>query len=261
MIPVDGPVRDDVGLLGSPSFEIPLSRERDSRLELTREQFRRRRAAKDRHNVATMGIYLFVVWLRTYLGMLLGLTALDLYDQLGMTAIAIGTIVDAAFFFGFSVLVERATTGFRALQPQYCSIYEPYFWWHERFWKLSSEPKIFDGTPLKTMTLRMLGARVGKRVFDDGCGITEKTLASIGDDCTLNAGSVLQSHSMENGIFKSDHIRVGDGCTLGSNAFVHYGTTIGDGATLGTDAFLMKGTHVPTGARWHGNPARDVASY
>jgi acetyltransferase-like isoleucine patch superfamily enzyme len=66
---------------------------------------------------------------------------------------------------------------------------------------------------------------------------------------------------MENGIFKSDHIRVGDGCTLGSNAFVHYGTTIGDGATLGTDAFLMKGTHVPTGARWHGNPARDVASY
>ena len=34
--------------------------------------------------------------------------------------------------------------------------------------------------------------------------------------------------------------------------------TIGDGAELTTDCFLMKGEQVPAGARWSGNPAREV---
>ena len=108
------------------------------------------------------------------------------------------------------------------------------------------------------MTWRLFGLRIGKRVFDDGCAISEPTLVSIGDDCTLNSGTVLQSHSMEDGIFKSDHITVGAGCTLASGAFVHYGVTIGDGASLGTDSFLMKGEEIPPHARWGGNPARQL---
>ena len=108
------------------------------------------------------------------------------------------------------------------------------------------------------MTWRLLGLRIGKRVFDDGCAISEPTLVSIGDDCTLNSGTVLQSHSMEDGIFKSDHITVGAGCTLAAGAFVHYGVTIGDGASLGTDSFLMKGEEIPPHARWGGNPARQL---
>ncbi|MGW2107966.1 ABC transporter permease, partial [Streptomyces sp. NPDC001948] len=30
----------------------------------------------------------------------------------------------------------RGIAAFRRLQPQVCSIYEPYFWWHERLWKV-----------------------------------------------------------------------------------------------------------------------------
>ena len=68
--------------------------------------------------------------------------------------------------------------GFRRLQPQFCSIYEPYFWWHERFWKLSavSYLAMFNGTPFKGVMWRLLGVRIGRRVFDDGCAIPEKTL-------------------------------------------------------------------------------------
>ena len=62
----------------------------------------------------------------------------------------------------------------------------------------------------------MLGVRIGRRVFDDGCSITEKTLVTIGDDCTLGAGSVLQAHSMEDGVFKADHITIGSHCTVGA---------------------------------------------
>ena len=49
------------------------------------------------------------------------------------------------------------------------------------------------------------------------------------------------------------------GCTLGINAWVHYGVKMGDGAQLAADAFLMKGTQVPSDTRWGNNPARIVA--
>jgi non-ribosomal peptide synthetase-like protein len=47
MVPLDGAVREGVGLLGSPSFEIPRSVERDSRFDHLREgaELRRRLAA------------------------------------------------------------------------------------------------------------------------------------------------------------------------------------------------------------------------
>ncbi len=38
MVPIDGPLREGVGLLGSPSFEIPRSVDRDSRLAVGPEQ-------------------------------------------------------------------------------------------------------------------------------------------------------------------------------------------------------------------------------
>jgi non-ribosomal peptide synthetase-like protein len=117
---------------------------------------------------------------------------------------------------------------------------------------------VFAGTPFKGMAWRLLGVRVGRRLFDDGCGIAERTLVTIGDDCTLNAGSVIQCHSMEDSIFKSDDTRLEDGCTLGAGALVHYGVTMGQGSRLLPDSFLMKGEEVPPHARWGGNPARAI---
>ena len=72
----------------------------------------------------------------------------------------------------------------------------------------------------------MLGVRIGRRVFDDGLRLTERTFAAIGDDCTFNAGTVIQCHSQEDGAFKSDRTVLGAGCTLGVGSFVHYGVTM-----------------------------------
>jgi non-ribosomal peptide synthetase-like protein len=130
---------------------------------------------------------------------------------------------------------------------------------HERLWKVPVEYfHIFNGTPFKPLAWRLMGARVGKRVFDDGCYLTERTLATIGDDCTLNLGSRIQCHSQEDGTFKSDHIELGNGVTLGVAAHVHYGVIMGEGATLAPDSFLMKGEEVPRMAQWLGNPATEA---
>ena len=193
LIPIDGPVRTNVGLLGSPCFEIPRSVHRDSRLDLSRVEFRRRLHAKNMHNIATMGIFLLAQWARTYVLLLITVAAAGLDASLGLPALACGILLAAVFNFSFSVLLERLATRFRTLRPQFCSIYEPYFWWHERYWKLSTQPRLLNGTPFKGLTWRLLGVRIGRRVFDDGCSITEKTLVTIGDGCTLGAGSVLQA--------------------------------------------------------------------
>jgi non-ribosomal peptide synthetase-like protein len=260
MVPVEGVVREGAGLLGSPSFEIPRSVRRD--IELNRSEDGKERcgklAAKTKHNLATVGLFLLVQWFLSFLMVLLSFCAAILYEAVGLWMFVLVLMLTLFVRTGYHVLVERASTLFRTLRPRECSIYDPYFWYHERIWKLGVLPShlaMFEGTPFKCFIWRLLGVRIGKRVFDDGCYITERTMVTIGDGCTLNSGSVIHCHSQEDGGFKSDCITIGTGCTLGVNSLVHYGVKMGDGAQLAADAFLMKGEEVSPHTRWGGNPA------
>ncbi len=262
MVPIDGPLREGVGLLGSPPFEIPRSVQRDRTFDALKSggELRRRLGAKNRHNAVTIGLFLVVRWIYFFALTLLSLAAGDLYHWLGELAFAAAMALVFPLSVAYFVLVDRAVTGFRALQPRFCSIYDLSFWQHERFWKVPAMMyvQVFNGTPFKNTIWRLLGVRIGRRVFDDGCWLTERSLVSIGDDCTLNAGSTIQSHSLEDGTFKSDHITIGAGCTVGINAFIHYGVTMDDGAVLDAHAFLMKGEQIAPHARWRGNPAHEI---
>ncbi len=261
MVPLDGEVRSGVGLLGSPPFEIPRTVERDTRFDHLREgdELRRRLSAKNRFNLRSMTLFLFLRWLHWCGLTVLGFAAVDLYGTSGLAGgLLIGAALMAAVVFstGYYILVERAVGRFRPLEPKLCSIYDPYFWWHERLWKVpDTHLVVFNGTPFKNWVWRLLGVRLGRRVFDDGVYITERTLTSIGDDVTLGAHTKVQAHSQEDGTFKSDRITIGAGCTLETGSLVHYGVSMGRDAVLAADSFLMKGEEVPPGARWGGNPA------
>ncbi|MFD9253245.1 Pls/PosA family non-ribosomal peptide synthetase [Streptomyces bottropensis] len=264
LVPLDGEIREGVGLLGSPPFEIPRSVERDSRFDHLREgeELRRRLAAKNRFNLRSMGLFLFLRWLHAFALTVLGFAAFDLYGHgdgpaglLALTALPLAALVFTVLYYA---LVERSLTRFRPLRPRLCSIYDPVFWRQERLWKLpGAHLEVLNGTPYKSLVWRLLGVRIGRRVFDDGVYITERTLTAVGDDCTLAAGSKIQAHSQEDGTFKSDHVTIGAGSTLEVGAFVHYGVVLGEGAVLAPDSFLMKGEEVPPHARWGGNPATE----
>ncbi|MFD1214568.1 Pls/PosA family non-ribosomal peptide synthetase, partial [Arthrobacter sp. GCM10027362] len=259
MVPIDGPVRENTGLLGSPPFEIPRSVERDSAFEdmNSDEERKRRLPAKNRHNAVTLAIYLNITWFLVYIGLLLASAAADYFRVLGALALLAPALVFLVFATAVSILAERAAAGFRRLTPTFCSIYDIRFWRHERLWKLLGGAA-YSGTPFKPVLWRLYGVRVGKKMFDDGIAIPEKTIVTIGDHATLNAGSILQCHSMEDGAFKLDGIIVGNDVTIGTGAFVHYGVRMEDGSELEADSFLMKGTEVPAGARYGGNPARQL---
>ena len=101
---------------------------------------------------------------------------------------------------------------FRDLKPVYCSIYERDFWRVERIFKNHIRAHIvLNGTPFKSAVWRLLGVHLGRRLFDDGGGMAEKNMVTIGDDVTLNQGSIIQCHSQEDYVFKSDRIRIGSG--------------------------------------------------
>ena len=262
MVPIDGGVRQGVGLLGSPSFEIPRWVERDSRLAVGPEQRRRGVAAKNRHNLVSIALLLLSRWFHFTLVVALARFALDLHAQFGAVAIAAFGTANLLLTYTYFVLLDRTVRWLAAWKPHGVSIYDHAFWRHERYWKVAADTYIqrLNGTPLKNGLWRVLGVRVGRRLFDDGCLMTERLFVTIGDYCTLNERSVVQCHSQENDAFKSDQVVIGNGVTVGVGGFVHYGTRLGDGSVLDADSFLMKGEEIPPRTRWGGNPAVELDS-
>ena len=263
MVPLDGKVRAGVGLLGSPPFEIPRSVERDSRWDHLRtgESLRRGLAAKNRFNLRTIGIFLLTRWLGVFLITVIDLAAIEFFygvlaQAIMATLFTLSAVVAAVYY----ALVERCLEAISPPPPAICSIYDPDFWWVERIWKLHPFHffHIFNGTPFKNVIWRLIGVRVGTRTFDDGIYISEPTLTVVGDECVFNERTKIQCDSQEDGTYKSGRTTLGAGCTVGVGAFVHYGVAMGDGSALAADSFLMKGEHVPPGARWGGNPAKEM---
>ncbi|HYX81797.1 MAG TPA: Pls/PosA family non-ribosomal peptide synthetase, partial [Gemmatimonadales bacterium] len=262
LVPLDGEVREGMGLLGSPSFPIPRTVERDHQFDHLRsgEALQRGLEAKTRYNRDTIGLFLITRWLSVLVFALPYLAAIELYGEVPVVISGLFFALSLALTAVFLVVVHRFFDFLEPLKPTTCSIYHREFWLEERHWKLQPIYFLytFDGTPFKNLLWRLLGVRIGRRIFDDGVHISDPSLTTIGDECVLNYRSKIQCHSQEDGTFKCDHSTLGARCTLGVGSFVLYGVTMGDDALLATDSFLMKGEYVPPHARWSGNPAREM---
>ncbi len=112
------------------------------------------------------------------------------------------------------------------------------------------------GTPWLSAYLRLMGARIGKRVYLDTTDLTEFDLVAIGDDAALNDAAGLQTHLFEDRVMKVSTVTVGARATVGSLAIILYDAEIGEGAELGDLSVLMKGETLAAGTAWEGSPAR-----
>jgi non-ribosomal peptide synthetase-like protein len=260
MVPIDGPVRENVGLLGSPAFEIPrkVDRDRDMNASFDEQTRLARLRRKNSYNFVTALIFLAGQWVAVFATLVLGQALFASYNRFSIFPWFAIIVAIIAFNMAFFIVLERASIGFKRLKPQLASIYDPYFWWHERYWKLSAFPILgmFAGTPFRSMLLRVMGMKVGAKLFDCSLGIPERSLVEVGDYANLNEGCVLQAHSLEEGVFKSDYIRLGNRCSLGPGALVHYGISTGDDVVIDADSFLMKGEILDSHTGWCGNPAK-----
>jgi non-ribosomal peptide synthetase-like protein len=262
MVPTDGPIRENTGLLGSPPFEIPRTNPAHSKFEILDNPglIRRQLTRKTRYNTRTLALIIAARTIQFIITAQAIAIAYVFYPQHHILATTAALLAMTLITAVYPLLAERAITGFRQLQPQHCTIYDPYFWKHERLWKFGTYP-ILPGTPFQNILWRLSGVHIGHRVFDDGSVIPEKTLVTIGDDAVLNAGVTIQNHSLEDGVFTSDRSTIGADTTIGTNAFVHLATTLADHTTLDAHAFLMKGSQTAPHTTWTGNPAEEAPQH
>ncbi|MGW7367904.1 Pls/PosA family non-ribosomal peptide synthetase, partial [Streptomyces sp. NPDC054841] len=110
------------------------------------------------------------------------------------------------------------------------------------------------GTPLMSLWLRGLGARIGRGAWCETYWLPEADLVTIGRGVSVNRGCVVQTHLFHDRIMRMDNVVLGAGATLGPHGIVLPGAVLGDRAAVGPASLVMRGESVPADTRWLGNP-------
>src|SRR5215813_12754400 len=139
--------------------------------------------------------------------------------------------------------------------------------WSAFVWRLEFVNALFEffatplallalqGTPLLPWYFRLLGARIGRRVYMHTTGVLEWDLVEVGHRVALNDNCVLQTHLFEDRVLKGSRLSIGEDCAVGAGSVLLYDSKMEDGARLDAISLLMKGETLPTGTAWAGLPA------
>ena len=161
---------------------------------------------------------------------------------------------------GFVLALKWLVAG--RYRPTTAPLWSPFVWRSELVtstYENLAVPLLLEplrGTPYLNVYLRLMGCRIGKRVFTDTTDITEFDLVDIGDDAALNENAGLQTHLFEDRVMKVSGVQVGARATVGSLSVALYDSVIEPDAMLGDLSVLMKGETLPAGTSWEGSPAR-----
>jgi non-ribosomal peptide synthetase-like protein len=127
----------------------------------------------------------------------------------------------------------------------------------DTFVEVLAAPWLFrfaTGTPLLTMWLRTLGAKIGRGAWLETFWLPEYDLVRLGPGATVNRGCVVQTHLFHDRIMSMDEVTLGAGATLGPHGIVLPGASIGARTTVGPGSLVTRGDVVPSDSRWRGNP-------
>ncbi|MEU3598704.1 Pls/PosA family non-ribosomal peptide synthetase [Streptomyces sp. NPDC006798] len=117
-------------------------------------------------------------------------------------------------------------------------------------WLIGAVP----GTPLTSLWLRALGARVGRGAWCETYWLPEADLVTVGAGASVNRGCVLQTHLFHDRIMRLGPVELGPGATLGPHGIALPGAVLGAGAVAGPASLVLRAERVPPGTRWLGNP-------
>jgi len=148
--------------------------------------------------------------------------------------------------------------------PRAVPMWTPFVWLSEAVTNLYESLAVpnllvfLRGTPLLPWALRMLGAKIGKRVYLDTTDLTEFDCVSIGDEAELNGWCGPQTHLFEDRIMKIGCVEIGVQANIGSCSTILYDTQVGDRVRLGPLTLVVKGERLPADTCWEGSPASPV---
>ena len=114
------------------------------------------------------------------------------------------------------------------------------------------------GTPFLPMALRLLGVKIGKKVWLNTTDITEYDMVSIGSETALNDDCGPQTHLFEDRVMKVGPVKIGSRCSVAARSIILYDSEIGDNTKLEPLSLVMKGENLPAGEIWTGSPVRSA---
>ena len=112
------------------------------------------------------------------------------------------------------------------------------------------------GTPFLPMILRLLGIKIGKRVYLNTTDFTEYDMISIGDDTALNDDCGPQTHLFEDRVMKVGTVKIGARCSIGARTIILYDSEIEDDVKIEALSLVMKGEKLSANTEWTGSPVR-----
>ncbi|OAL73170.1 hypothetical protein A7D00_2943 [Trichophyton violaceum] len=120
----------------------------------------------------------------------------------------------------------------------------------------------YSGThyELVSIAVRMLGGRVGKRVYWPGTGIAmvqDYDLLEIGNDVVFGSRSTFVT---SDGVGR-DRIVIGDGAFVGDHVVALPGVMVGKRTTIGSGALLRRNGSYPDNTTWTGSKHGDAIQF
>ena len=120
---------------------------------------------------------------------------------------------------------------------------------------------VLDGTLMQAWFLRCLGVTVGRGVvLGPGFAqdIPDPDMLHLGDGATVDG--FFQAHTFEDRVLKIDHVFIGAGATIGTNAVLLYGADIGAGSRVEPHSVVMKRERLLPGSVYEGCPTRRIGA-
>ncbi|MES2000312.1 MAG: Pls/PosA family non-ribosomal peptide synthetase [Pseudomonadota bacterium] len=115
---------------------------------------------------------------------------------------------------------------------------------------------LIAGSPLMSLYLRLMGARIGKHSHIGTQHIVAFDMLDIGTNASVNHNAQLLGYSVRDGRLELGSIALGAGSHVGSQAVVGIHTQIGANAALLEKSLLPAGAMIPANEAWDGSPAR-----
>lgn len=154
---------------------------------------------------------------------------------------------------GKRLVLWRATPGRYPLWGVYF-----FRWWLARQLIEFTHLGLMQGTPLAPATMRLLGAKVGKRVTISGLHAGALDLMEIGDDVTIGAKVSIGNAEVIGNELVIGRVVIGKDAYIGTSCALAHDTEVGEGAELADLTALLPGARVPVYEMWDGSPGAKV---
>ena len=127
------------------------------------------------------------------------------------------------------------------------------FWLSEKISALAGR-SILEGTPLLSLYLRAMGARIGANCILETAMIGVPDLLSIGANTSIGAGSQLLGFRVEGNTVRVGTIHIGERCYIGIHSCLGLNVRMENDSTLGDQSLLPDHQSIEKGSAMFGSP-------